>query len=885
MNDDFVPPALEELAALLPAYDFEILIARGGMGAVYRAKQKSLGRDVAVKVLPRELGRNPKYRESFETEARAMARLNHPNLIGVYDSGTVDEMLYIVMEYVPGKSLYHSSYGKQVDPEQVVDLIQGICAGLGHAHENGIIHRDIKPANVLLTPKAEPKIGDFGLARPADAVGSGLVMGTPGYTAPELLTNPQAADQRSDLYAVGVLLYELLTGQRQPEQSPPPPSQLCGCGQGMDDIWRKTTHSVPSMRYQTAEQLSEALGKWLQTFRRTKTAPLRAAQTKAQPTAAVPAVKGVIPVPGKAAPAAAATPAEQADAVKQIQIEMHSNWGLIRNLFIIAFLIIAVAVVWKMTERQRFAAEDNLTKEESMSFERRTREEAEARERVAEEQRRQEEIRQRQAARDKENQGETSGETAGQEKQKEESAVEILERLRFDLSQGKRDILPPNTVRRGDSAFFPIGTPLTWPEAASFAERYGGHLPTPDNAEDLAWLEKLAPGEESIWIGGGKSGRSAWTMLDGKLWGVDPAPRGTGLYVSVGRLGMRTFDGKTKLPFVIQWRLDGSNPATLANTLQVARESLGDANPVYPPGTVAYDSRHFLYVARPVAWQEAADLAELAGGHLAAVSNPTEAGHLAEYINSQEVENGVWLGARSSSVGWNWASGESWGRTYWADGKEPAGPDLGLLVEPGKGWTGRDAKNTASGFLIEWSEDARKPAGASTAAIPADVAGDSLGAKAKELAQAAERKRLNNFAANAKAFSWDLDVWMRGLSQNERTTWQPHVAALKSLVRQHRVPATLPEDSKIELHPQMSRIADRAAEKQAAVNSEFLAEITRIRQAYQTRLRTEIQKAENDGQIERGRTLRKEFQNAADNESWLAGFGIRAVAELPESEL
>ena len=199
MKNDFVPPSLEELAALLPAYDFEILIARGGMGAVYRAKQKSLGRDVAIKVLPREMGRDPRYRESFETEARAMARLNHPNLISVYDSGAVDEMPYIVMEYVPGKSLYHSSYGKQVDPEQAVELIQGVCAGLGHAHENGIIHRDIKPANVLLTTKAEPKIGDFGLARPVDDKGVGLVMGTPGYTAPELIHHPQASDRRSDL--------------------------------------------------------------------------------------------------------------------------------------------------------------------------------------------------------------------------------------------------------------------------------------------------------------------------------------------------------------------------------------------------------------------------------------------------------------------------------------------------------------------------------------------------------------------------------------------------------------------------------------------------------------------------------------------------------------
>ncbi|MEI6605508.1 MAG: serine/threonine-protein kinase, partial [Verrucomicrobiota bacterium] len=185
----FNAPDIEVLGGLLPAFDFECLIAKGGMGAVYKAKQRSLSRDVAIKILPPEVGNDPLFRRSFETEARAMARLNHPNLISVYDSGAVENMLYIVMEYVPGKSLYHSSYGQMVDPMQAVQLIQGICAGLSHAHENGIIHSDIKPANILLTPKAEPKIGDFGLVRLAGSEGTGLVMGTPGYTAPEVLAN------------------------------------------------------------------------------------------------------------------------------------------------------------------------------------------------------------------------------------------------------------------------------------------------------------------------------------------------------------------------------------------------------------------------------------------------------------------------------------------------------------------------------------------------------------------------------------------------------------------------------------------------------------------------------------------------------------------------
>ena len=189
----------EEVQASFPELEIEGMIGRGGMGAVYKATQRSLDRAVAIKILPREFGADPEFRKSFETEAKAMARLNHPNLIGVYDFGDVDGMPYIVMEFVNGKSLYHSAWNKAIDPEQAVSIVKGICHGLGHAHENGVIHRDIKPANILLTPKAEPKIGDFGLARPTDAEGHGLVMGTPGYTAPEFLEHHERADRRADM--------------------------------------------------------------------------------------------------------------------------------------------------------------------------------------------------------------------------------------------------------------------------------------------------------------------------------------------------------------------------------------------------------------------------------------------------------------------------------------------------------------------------------------------------------------------------------------------------------------------------------------------------------------------------------------------------------------
>jgi serine/threonine protein kinase len=258
----FEAPPLETLNALLPAYSFELLIAQGGMGAVYKARQRSLDRDVAVKILPPVFSADATFRKSFETEARAMARMNHPNLISVIDSGDLGDMLYIVMEYVPGKSLYHSAYGMQVDPPQAVELVMGICQGLAHAHDNGILHRDIKPANILLTTKAEPKIGDFGLALPTDSDGPGLIMGTPGYTAPELMRHPESADRRSDLYAVGVILYELLTGERYRPDSRPP-SLVCGCDTALDRICQRATNPNPGLRYADGHAFASDLAGWL----------------------------------------------------------------------------------------------------------------------------------------------------------------------------------------------------------------------------------------------------------------------------------------------------------------------------------------------------------------------------------------------------------------------------------------------------------------------------------------------------------------------------------------------------------------------------------------------------------------------------------------------
>ena len=200
----------------LGPYEVLSLLGAGGMGEVYRARDKRLGRDVALKILPAEVAQDPARRQRFELEARALAALNHPNIVAVYDVGEN----YIVSEVVDGPPLG----GVKLGLRKTIEVAIQIAGGLAAAHQAGIVHRDLKPANILLTRDGRAKILDFGLARlqaarsDADSTATmrtefGVVMGTPGYMSPEQVRG-LPADHRSDIFSFGVILYELLSGRR-----------------------------------------------------------------------------------------------------------------------------------------------------------------------------------------------------------------------------------------------------------------------------------------------------------------------------------------------------------------------------------------------------------------------------------------------------------------------------------------------------------------------------------------------------------------------------------------------------------------------------------------------------------------------------------------------
>lgn len=265
--DTFDPPPPHELTSLLKGYEVADLIACGGMGAVYRASQVSLHRDVAIKVLPRELSAQEEFEESFKAEARVMAKLTHVNLIGVFDFGEVDGMLYLVMEFVDGQSLHDVAHGQVVDPIQAVEIIKETAKGLGHAHEHDVLHRDIKPANVLLSTDLQPKLGDFGLAVPIDEVATGLQMGTPGYAAPEVIENFESATPASDTFSLGMILHQLLTGI-DPTVEPHVELESVPALRGLHSVVQKATSTHPSTRYQDGTAMADALEEWLTAAKR-----------------------------------------------------------------------------------------------------------------------------------------------------------------------------------------------------------------------------------------------------------------------------------------------------------------------------------------------------------------------------------------------------------------------------------------------------------------------------------------------------------------------------------------------------------------------------------------------------------------------------------------
>jgi predicted Ser/Thr protein kinase len=267
------PPSPADLAPVFPGLEILEVAGSGGMGTIYKARQTLLNRVVALKILSPELGRDPAFADRFSREAQALARLNHSNIVSVFDFGRAGGLYYFLMEYVDGVSLRVMIDRKALHPHEAQRIVIEVCHALQYAHEEGIVHRDIKPSNILLDKKGRVKIADFGLAglmakEAKDAAAGGptmVMMGTPLYMAPEQAGSPLKVDRRADIYSVGVVAYEMLTGA-QPVGEFEPPSVVAGGEPKLDRVVMKMLAREPRRRYQEADEVRVAVEKAIGRF-------------------------------------------------------------------------------------------------------------------------------------------------------------------------------------------------------------------------------------------------------------------------------------------------------------------------------------------------------------------------------------------------------------------------------------------------------------------------------------------------------------------------------------------------------------------------------------------------------------------------------------------
>jgi predicted Ser/Thr protein kinase len=263
----FQPPTVEEVTRLFPQLEILGFIGKGGMGAVYKARQPALDRMVALKILPPQTAGGAGFGERFSREARALAKLTHPNIVAIYEFGQVDGLSFFIMEFVDGLNLRQLERAGKLSPREALQIVPQICEALQFAHDEGIVHRDIKPENILVDKKGRVKIADFGIAKilgrepEFTLTETRGVLGTPQYMAPEQVEKPQSVDHRADIFSLGVVFYEMLTGELPLGKFAPPSSRMGGVKVDvrLDEVVLRALEKEPELRYQHASQVKTAV--------------------------------------------------------------------------------------------------------------------------------------------------------------------------------------------------------------------------------------------------------------------------------------------------------------------------------------------------------------------------------------------------------------------------------------------------------------------------------------------------------------------------------------------------------------------------------------------------------------------------------------------------
>jgi serine/threonine protein kinase len=870
----FHAPEVEELRQLFPAYELGDFIAKGGMGAVYSAQQKSLDRPVAIKILPKQFGADPQFRASFEAEAKAMAKLNHPNLIAVYDFGDADGMLYIIMELVEGKSLHHSSHGKSIEQAAAAGIISAICRGLDHAHQAGILHRDIKPGNILLDPNAVPKIGDFGLARPVGEAHNPeeIIWGTPGYTAPEVLESPHTVDQRADIFSVGVLFYELLTAQI-PSTPWQQPSSLSICDPQFDTIIRRATHPSPGMRYANASEMADELD------------------------AVVKRLAGGAPNLFSAA----GSPPHSSAAPHPIQPTLASTKpksGLMIAAAIVALLAIAGVIIGLSSNKNPSASSptadlvpDSATedpKEQPIPI-----------------------------AKNKtpiENPKinlppKPEPVSPPPEPIKAETPLDTLARLRPNLSKGNYTELPEGTLNRDGSHFFLVSTPLTWLRASHFAEAHGAQLAVLEMKDALNWILEAFDLKSPHWLGLSDSGtESKWhwangTALSSDLWAPgqpDDSPDkedGEDFAALLPGPALEDLPASRELPFLLQWHESGQQPGSLRQQIKRTATAFKDKKiPIFPTGTHNVGGSRFLIVPESLSWDEASALATTAGGHLAVPSSPAEGNWMLKSMQSHPSDHdGLWVGASLSAPPeqrWTFVTAERFEFVNWAPGqpdlKDSSQPVLQIRKKPDGGFgyhnSGR-AIGQAGALLLEWSAPSRRNMpGKKNSRGPADI--KEWLATLRQKTVAAEKASFERYQRshekNLKDFLDDVEKETETARRFSKEAADYIDSFMKEIENGGEIPSDLGSERARRF---IGNLHEKALAKQTKLWEDYQGEFQAAKTRYLAELKSELARRTQQRDKEAMSYLKREL-SAASNDPYfreiLSG-GNPAAPDLDES--
>jgi len=859
----FVAPSVEELQPSFPGYEVEDLVAQGGMGAVYRARQKSLDRWVAIKILPREFGADEQFRTNFEGEAKTMARLNHPNLIAVHDCGEAGGYLFIIMELVDGQSLHQAAGDDAIEQCEAARLVAGICRGLAHAHRSGILHRDIKPENILLAPGPQPKIVDFGLARPLGerADPEQAVYGTPGYSAPEVVVNPAAVDQRADIFSTGVLFYKLLTG-RLPEAPWQPPSALVRSAAGLDKVVRRATHPSPEMRYADADKMADDLEKLVKQL----SGPLAGGGSVAPALHTAEARPGMPPAAGGAPAVVSST---------------GSRFGLMAAVVVVG---LALGAAWfivngGMEETPPVGEGERVSPEPSPGESPPLPEPASTRPVAV-------------VSGDPREPVPPASAPPDPAPEPVETVLESLARLQPGLRNGDLAELPMGCVSRGESHFLLVESKFDWDGASRFAERHGAQMAAFGSAEDLAWAAAELRIEEPVWLGLSDSGTEGkWCWVDGRevdaaLWApgqpdnTSSPDDGEDFAVLLPGAILDDEPGSTERMFILQWAKSGANPGSLVGQMERTGAALGAKEaPLFPAGSRNINGSRFLFVPIETSWEQAAATAKAAGGHLAVPSSAAEEAWISTAMR-RVLDGGenCWVGGRltaGADTRWAFVTGEKFEFVHWLpespDGDGTAQPYLRFSKSAdGAGQAGYDdAVGTAAESLcslIEWSAPSRRNMpGKGDKAQPSNAREWLITQQAETRAghgddhEMFRRKRDKNL----KDFVGELEdrTAAGGRWAGELARW---VESFKGTVEESdRIPETIPEFTRWWLEP----IHNKAIEKQSNLWNDYEAEFNAALNGYLEKVRAMADRLRKTGKREEAAYLDREVEaTSSDHE-------------------